>query len=394
MRIGIPPSDYKNHYELARFELTWNLTLILIFFLPILAILLFFLERAAAYPTALATLVCLLAAFMLKRSGKYKLTAKLYTISGLSLNLFSLLFFPNALHFADPVWMMIVLLFAYFTLGKRWGTVMLIISIIGSTVFILFFFNTNLNHISNAPTTSLIALAINFSICAVIVAFLIFQFFKLNKYAEVKYVTLTSELKNKNSEKDVLLKEIHHRVKNNLQVIISLLRLQEASQEDESNASFSDTIDRIRSMSLIHEKMYQTEDFANIDLEEYLETLINDIIDSSSIKTQVRFSIDSNINTIKMKSLVPLALIFNELISNSIKHAFKNKSNGNIRIEIASEEKNIKVIYSDNGVWTPPAKENSLGMELINALTDQLSGRYHRTTKDGTCYTFHFNYDN
>jgi len=391
MRIKIPQSKYENYYEVARFELTWCLTLILSIFLPILSAILFSFGRNSACLTLTSLGICFAALFLLKSSRKYELTAKVYSISGLIINQFTLLFFPKALHFADPVWMMIIVLFTYFTLGKIWGTINLVLNIIGTSIFIIFFFNVNLKHVGVAKFDNLIALTINFIICAIIVAFLIFQFFKLNKYAEDKYVLLTNTLKGKNREKSVLLKEIHHRVKNNLQVIISLLRLQAANEEN--SASFSDTVNRIRSMSLIHEKMYQTDDFANIDLEQYLKTLIPDIIDSSSINTKIEFQIDSQINSIKMKSLVPIALIFNELISNSIKHAFKDRAKGKIVIEITLEENQMRVIYSDDGEWLQPIKKNSLGIELINSLTDQFTGSFKIDKSIGTKYTFYFIFD-
>ncbi|MFK8036796.1 MAG: sensor histidine kinase [Crocinitomicaceae bacterium] len=391
MRIKIPQSNYTNYYDAARFNLTWNLTLILSVFLSVLSTILVLIDRPAAIPTLAGLFISFSSLLILKTSGKYKLTAITYSISGLLLNQYTLLFFPEALHFADPIWMIITVLFTYFTLGKIWGNLCLTLSIVGSSIFILFFFNENLERMDIGKIENLIVLVINFSICSIIVAFLIFQFLKLTQYAEDKYVALTDTLKSKNYEKSVLLKEVHHRVKNNLQVIISLLRLQSAKEDN--SGSFSDTVSRIRSMSLIHEKMYQTDDFANIDLEEYLQTLSNEIIDSSSIDCRIELFIESDINSIKMKSLVPVALIFHELLTNSIKHAFKGKEEGKITIDFTTNENQLTVIYSDNGKWLTPVKENSLGIELIDSLTDQLTGSFKIDKSNGTKYTFQFIFD-
>jgi two-component sensor histidine kinase len=391
----IPEIESSNYYEHARFKLTWNLTLILLIFLPILALILFLLGENAAYPSIIGVLLCLLVIHNLKTTQKYKNSAKAFSIAGLILSQFTLNFFPEALHFVDPMWMMIISLFTFFTLGKVWGTVNLGLACAGAAYYIIFGFENNLELVRQITFEDLIALALNFIICTAIISYLIFQFIKLNNYAEQKYIKLTSALNSKNIEKSVLLKEIHHRVKNNLQVIISLLRLQSNELESEDlKTPYRDTINRVIAMSLIHEKIYQSPNLAEIDLEDYVLTLGEEMIASLSVNCDIKLTINSNVKSLKTKSLVPVALMFNELISNSIKHAFHNRTNGNISITINDDYPNVTMIYKDDGKWVNEKKANSLGLELIQSLTEQLTGSFSRNTDNGTEYSFHFVHDN
>ena len=188
-----------------------------------------------------------------------------------------------------------------------------------------------------------------------------------------------------------MLREIHHRVKNNLQVITSLLRLQSNELKDrEAIHQFSDMINRVSAMAMIHEKMYQSESLNQIDLKVYLETLVDDLISSYAGNTIILTEIESDIKDIDPKFLVPIALIFNELVSNSIEHAFKNKKAGTIKISAHRNDQSINVIYADDGQWENPKKESSFGLELIETFTEQLDGNCQRTTGNSTQYNFEF----
>ena len=392
--LKIPKIEYTDYYEIAKFNLTWYFTLILLLFLPLLSIILFLLGDNAAYPSVIGVILAIFVFSHLKTRSKYELSAKIYSVIGLALSQFTLNFFPQALHFVDPMWMMIIVLYTYFTLGKVWGTINLGLACAGTTYYILFGFQNNIAFNQQLVFEDLIALALNFIICTAIIAYLIFQVIKMNEYAEQKHIKLNSTLQNKNIEKTVLLKEIHHRVKNNLQVIISLLRLQSNELEtEELKKPYRDTINRVIAMSLIHEKIYQSPNLAEIDLEDYVKSLAQEMISSLSVNCKVNLTINSNVKHLKTKSLVPVALIFNELISNSIKHAFYNRDEGNISIKINDDFPNVKMVYKDDGKWINEKKSTSLGLELIQSLTEQLTGSFTRNTDNGTEYTFHFEYD-
>ena len=238
-------------------------------------------------------------------------------------------------------------------------------------------------------------MSIEFALGMVLIGFVIKQFIVVNEYAEKMrsnaFKELTSEkikVEKQHIEKTVLLQEIHHRVKNNLQVIISLLRIQ--SQElksEEAKRSFNEAISRVMTMSLIHQKMYEREELSRINLNDYLSTLIDDMLTSSVTNGKVNFSLHFETEEIGSKTIAPLALIINELVSNSLKHAFEK--NGKIEIQFRTvQDGRFELIYSDNGSWKE-RKEGSFGLQLIDIFTEQLDGEFKReTTENGTTYRF------
>ena len=187
-----------------------------------------------------------------------------------------------------------------------------------------------------------------------------------------------------------MLKEIHHRVKNNLQVITSLLRLQTRDLTNEETIKhFKEAIDRVGAMTLIHNQMYQSKDLDRIELEPYLESLSDNILSSYSLEIPVKIAFNIEVIYTKSSLIVPLALIFNELMSNSLKHAFTTKAFGEIEVKIKEiNENQIQFVYRDNGEWKSPIKEDSFGLELIETLAEQLNGKLERTIENGTKYTF------
>lgn len=143
-------------------------------------------------------------------------------------------------------------------------------------------------------------------------------------------------------------------------------------------------------MALIHEKMYQNENLSQIDLKSYIYTLAEDLIRNQSHSIPVKLSVDSDLHTLGNDTLVSVALILNELITNSLKHAFKDVKEGNIDISISWEKDNtyFRLNYKDSGQWKSNQRPASFGLELIATLTEQLDGKVERTFDDGTKYDF------
>lgn len=391
MIFSVPETKYSDFYDIARFKLTWRISIIMALVLPVLATTLYFLGEASALPSLVGYAVCLTMLIILKVSKSYKIPTVIFSVLGTIMCQWTLNFFDDSYHFVDTMWIIVIVLFTYFSLGKLWGIVTLVINVLGIIYYILFKLVDNLATINVLQSEDLIALSINFMICSAIISYLIMQFIRTSKVAENKFRNLTEKLQESNLEKTIMLKEIHHRVKNNLQVITSLLRLQSREITDvASKTIYEESINRVIAMSLIHEKMYQTENLAKIDLAEYISTLSNDLLDSYSVKEEVTIQVKSDIETINTKYLVPLALIFNELITNSIKHAFADKKGGAIDISISNNESHIKLNYADNGIWKNADNPESFGMELIDSLTEQLSGSYERHVNNGTIYNFIF----
>lgn len=184
-------------------------------------------------------------------------------------------------------------------------------------------------------------------------------------------------LNQRNQEKDLLLKEIHHRVKNNLQIVSSLLRLQSNEITDEdSKEKFMDSVNRIKSISNLHETIYRSENILSINLNSYLKNLALSLIESYSIKKKIELDIHSDLIDVDNDHIVPISLIMNEMISNSIKHAFTHSEEGKIAISLLkiNDKNQYRLLYSDSGSWVESTKSNSFGTELIQSLVEQLNG--------------------
>ena len=208
--------------------------------------------------------------------------------------------------------------------------------------------------------------------------------------AELKSSLLSVE------EKEVMMKEIHHRVKNNLQIIKSLLKLQSGYTKDvDALEMFQESENRIMSMALIHEKLYQTDNFAGINVQEYVDELIANLIDVYELDIHVDFEMNIKIEHLSIDTLTPFGLLLNEIVSNSFKHGFKGRKNGEVSISAKPlEEDQIELIIKDNGIgFTLPKTESesgSLGIQLIHILTDQLEGELNQRQENGTVYKIIF----
>jgi PAS domain S-box-containing protein len=199
------------------------------------------------------------------------------------------------------------------------------------------------------------------------------------------------------TEKELLLKEVHHRVKNNMQVISSLLNLQARYLQDPQAVEiFKESQRRIRSMALIHEKLYQSESLSQIEFSNYVKSLASNLIFSLQ-KTPGRIKVRTDIEEIAfdIQTAIPLGLIINELISNTLKHAFPGDAGGDINIGLRrTQGSEFLLTIKDNGVGLPPnldiQQTGSMGMELVSMLVDQLEGRVELERTKGTEFKIYF----
>jgi len=197
-------------------------------------------------------------------------------------------------------------------------------------------------------------------------------------------------------EKEVLLREIHHRVKNNLQIISSLMSLQsEYTQEPETLKMFQESKNRIRSMALIHEKLYQSEDMAHIDFGEYLMSLSEMLSTFHREKSNVRVILECDSVFLEIDTAISLGLIVNELVSNCFKHAFPMETEGIIGINLSRVPEGYLLEVVDNGVGLPDnfdiKNTNSLGLQIVQTLTIQLRGSLEIEKEDGVSFKLAFN---
>jgi len=207
-----------------------------------------------------------------------------------------------------------------------------------------------------------------------------------------------AQLKASLKEKEVLLQEVHHRVKNNMQIISSLFNLQAGKIKDKQAFEiFKSCQNRVKSMALIHEKLYKSEDLTKVDFAKYSELLTSHLLNSYGINPKlIQINIDIKDVFLDINTAIPCSLIINELISNSLKHAFPGDKKGEIKIKMHSLNKEkIELIVCDDGVGMPEDVDfrntDSLGLHLVNILAeDQLHGSIKLDRKKGTSFRIRF----
>ena len=201
-------------------------------------------------------------------------------------------------------------------------------------------------------------------------------------------------------EKEVLLKEVHHRVKNNLQVISSILNLQSSYVKDEGTLQIlKESQNRIKSMAFIHESLYQTKDFSSINFTEYVINLSQNLIHSySNFDHEIKLNLDIQNVFLNLDLAIPCGLIINEIVSNALKYAFVDKTDGGeITIRMKTSGDYLELRIGDNGKGLPKnidyRNTESLGLQLVVTLTDQLSGTIELDLEKGTNYTIIFKHN-
>lgn len=202
------------------------------------------------------------------------------------------------------------------------------------------------------------------------------------------------KLKHALTEKETLLKEVHHRVKNNMQVISSMLSLQASRIDDSQSLSiFNEASSRIHAMALIHENLYQSKRFSHIDIAEYLNKLTNTLFVLLSGQATLDCQINTGNLSIPIKDAVPFGLVVTEIITNSVKYAFDNRLEGRIQIDLKLLESGVyRLVIADNGVGLPDGINidtvGTLGFRLISDIvTDQLEGQWELDGSDGVKWT-------
>jgi two-component sensor histidine kinase len=189
-------------------------------------------------------------------------------------------------------------------------------------------------------------------------------------------------------EKEILLMEIQHRVKNNLITISGIIALQlNQSKDDESRNALITCMNRINAMSRVHRKLYQSQDYSRINIGEYIAELVQELCRSYGFSNE-DITMDISDIPIDVNIAIPLGLLVNELITNIMKHAFPDGSKGKIKITMSSMDSHFILTVSDNGIGIPPyidlKNTESVGLLLVNQLVDQIDGTVQFISKDGT----------
>jgi two-component sensor histidine kinase/ligand-binding sensor domain-containing protein len=213
----------------------------------------------------------------------------------------------------------------------------------------------------------------------------------LEEQVAERTVRINSQLR----EKEILLKEIHHRVKNNLQIVSSLLKLQAGAVEDPAaRAAFHESEDRVRSMSMIHDRLYQADDMARIDLADYLRSLSAHLFRSYGVsQSRVRLRLDLDRVELGLDSAIPCGLLINELVSNALKHAFPDDKQGEVTVGLRAVDGHLVLRVADDGVGLPDdrdRRDGSLGLQLVHTLAEQLGGTLQQSGDPGTTFEVRF----
>jgi two-component system, sensor histidine kinase PdtaS len=192
---------------------------------------------------------------------------------------------------------------------------------------------------------------------------------------------LAAALENNN----LLLREIHHRVKNNLQSIQSLVRIQDIPDEAKT-----DLRGRIAAMAAVHEHIYSFDQFADVDASEMLKSVVSALVDTRGKELDVQYNLDTFV--IKHEQATPLALIANEVVTNSLKYGFADGRKASIRIDLhKTGEQSARLVIADSGIgFDPSAARQGMGSKLIRGVVGQLDGTYRYDIEDGTVFTLDF----
>nr|WP_321237140.1 histidine kinase dimerization/phosphoacceptor domain -containing protein [uncultured Psychroserpens sp.] len=228
-----------------------------------------------------------------------------------------------------------------------------------------------------------------------IILFGLFYNYRKNQKRSQLLETLNTELDTKNQQNELLLREIHHRVKNNLELVKSLISLQSADLEDSATKdAMIASQNRVQSMGIIHQKLYQGEHLGSIDMKDYFVNLSDGILDTFNAENKVKVECAMEQLDLDVDTAVPIGLIVNELLTNALKYAFPNDSKGKIKISLRQSNPNIlslKVI--DNGIGKTTesqSKGTGFGSQLIKLLTQQLNGIMEEKYDNGTSVMFEF----
>ncbi len=303
-------------------------------------------------------------------------------------------------HAPDFMWGLSLVIFTFTTLGRKYGWISLCSFALISGIHFVYFYEMIELQYKPLTTIDLIGISTEIFLALCLCGYFISQHLSFTKYTEGQMSLANAELElqnqiiqRKSDENAILVKEIHHRVKNNLQIIISLLRMhRDEVSSPEAQKDFDEAINRILSMALLHQQMYREKELSRFNLEEYVTILIHDIVESyRSANQEIETKIKIQNVALKLESIVPLGLLINELVSNSLKHAFSNEQKGTIQLSIKRIDEGFLLVYSDDGVWVESdLMVKGFGSELVEMLSEQLNGKL---TRNGSSYELLVNVD-
>jgi len=391
-------TNWLEFHEKMKFRLVLHLLYFFAGLMSIVTIVNLSNEHFSATPNFFAVGMCILGLIVIYWTKNYRLVGAICSILTFVIVSGAFLWL-HATHYLTPMWMIVNIIFTFFVLGKKWGISVLVAHFLVLFYYLIYLHEGNIVDVEFFSGNDVTTFILEYAIVGFAIAYILNLYVVTTNYSRIELVennqTLSEQNKvisKQNSEMEVMLREIHHRVKNNLQIITSLLRLQANNMSEKDGGSYQEAIDRVTAMAIIHEKMYQSGSLSKFDLEKYLKSLVDSLLLNYSISKKPEFMIDVEVEDMKSKSIVPLALLINELLLNSLKHAFQNQENPGISIRLSESEDSkanrFVLVYSDNGSWIEGSVA-SFGTEIIQAMSEQLEGSFTLETADsGTKYVF------
>lgn len=393
---------YEDDLSRSKFLLIWRICLIGIVLLTTLTILFWSKDTSAKWTYLISACIAATGFLYILLTRKFAAVFFLFAIAGsVLLHIDSNINYDTP-HHANFLWIILFIVIAFFGAGIKFGFFIFAVNALA----IIFYSYYSLGNYFHVPKilSKFDALAIGIEMIAVIffAGYIMYIVIRARNKMLEKLIEsnqnlekINEEVQKRSNENEILVKEIHHRVKNNLQIIISLLRLQMSEvKTKESKNHFSEAVNRVMVMSSIHQKLYQENNLTDFKLDEYIRDLAQELKLFFLEEYPVKISVKASVKDLNLKTIVPLGLLLNELISNSLKYAFETINSGEINIRVEEKEGELLLSYSDNGVWSESKKESGFGLELIQVLTEQLNGSYSINKEDsGTFYTFQLNPD-
>ncbi|WP_027419555.1 sensor histidine kinase [Crocinitomix catalasitica] len=282
---------------------------------------------------------------------------------------------------------------------KKSTTLIFNLSIISLTFFLWYSLRNEEGLTHSMPEFENFLNQFNLAIVGIVILITTIYFSNVNRLQDTALVKANKDLEIQNKEiseqhqhVQILLKEIHHRVKNNLQIITSLLSMQRRATNDEGAINILDeSRRRVEAIALIHQKLYSDIHGNQVDFKSYLSELVNS---QQLIQSNIECHLESIDVLLDLDTAVPLGLIISELITNSVKHAFKETKNPKVYLTLTRDSNSLELTYTDNGSGLPDNFDltvaDSLGMEIISALIDQIDASIEFKNENGACFKINF----
>lgn len=366
-----PATSYTSLIEVGKYNLIWNVSLVLVpVFLFLLVIHIAFGD--VSWLTSLCALaVCFINIFILQKTRRYVFVGWFSVILGVIICQSAIFIVQDSRLLADAMWCILVAFFTFFLFGNWAGLFILLFNLSG-LIFYQFIATPEELQVKGITVDMVdYKMAINVYYVAFALAFIIGKIQSNNRQINARY-------EEQIRHNELLFKEVHHRVKNNLQIMASLLRLQASESENkEVVASLQAAVGRVTSMAFILESMYKKNKLQQVHFQAYSEQLLQNIIENYGGQQQVLLEINGDDLLLNPDALVSLSLLLNELCTNSLKHAFNGQA-GVISLKINRGESVIQIAYSDNGRWIEHCNGSTFGKELILTLCEHLEGKVRR----------------